>query len=164
VHPDVCQPARLFHLQRQGFGRGLRFEPGWDAPYRCCASKGYVGEPRHHLTLSTYSVLIIFNSWATLNDSDKPAPTAEPGLTALSKEIRSTVDQEAQIIQAVFPMKEDVMRVFLQRVFAQVVSLQWMLFGINYGLFRCTHRRFNNISRHYSPALRSRGLWRSSAC
>jgi len=60
--------------------------------------------------------------WTALNDSNKPAPTAEPGLTALSKEIRSTVDQEAQIIQAVFPMKEDVMRVFLQRVFAQVVS------------------------------------------
>ncbi|KAH8084591.1 exocyst complex component Sec10-domain-containing protein [Filobasidium floriforme] len=60
--------------------------------------------------------------WTALNDSNKPAPTAEPGLTALSKEIRSTVDQEAQIIQAVFPMKEDVMRVFLQRVFAQVIQ------------------------------------------
>jgi hypothetical protein len=63
-------------------------------------------------------------SWANLNDPDHPTPLAEPGLTALAQEIRSTVDQEAQIIQAVFPMKEDVMRVFLQRVFAQVVSLK----------------------------------------
>jgi hypothetical protein len=61
-------------------------------------------------------------SWTVVNDPNQPAPTAEPGLRALSVEIRSTVDQEAQIIQAVFPMKEDVMRVFLQRVFAQVVS------------------------------------------
>lgn len=39
------------------------------------------------------------------------------------------MDQEAQIIQAVFPMKEDVMRVFLQRVFAQVVSLRAIFDG-----------------------------------
>jgi hypothetical protein len=59
--------------------------------------------------------------WTILNDPRKSAPTTEPALKALLQEIRSTVDQEAQIIQAVFPMKEDVMRVFLQRVFAQVV-------------------------------------------
>lgn len=56
-----------------------------------------------------------------LNDPDVPAPDKEPGLEALFDEIRLTVSQEAQIIQAVFPVKEEVMKVFLQRVFAQVV-------------------------------------------
>lgn len=60
-------------------------------------------------------------SWEELSDPDRLAPTHEPGLVALFQEIRVTVEQEAQIIQAVFPMKEEVMRVFLQRVFAQVV-------------------------------------------
>lgn len=51
-----------------------------------------------------------------------PAPTAEPGLTVLFKEIRATVDVEAQIMKAVFPNPTAVMQVFLQRVFEQVVS------------------------------------------
>lgn len=59
--------------------------------------------------------------WRDINDPDKPAPDREPGLDALFEEIRVTVSQEAQIIQAVFPEKEEVMKVFLQRVFAQVV-------------------------------------------
>lgn len=52
-----------------------------------------------------------------------PAPKSEPKLAALFNEIRTTVDQEAQIIQAVFPQPAVVMQVFLQRVFAQVVGL-----------------------------------------
>lgn len=52
-----------------------------------------------------------------------PAPKTEPKLAALFNEIRTTVDQEAQIIQAVFPQPAVVMQVFLQRVFAQVVSI-----------------------------------------
>ncbi|KAJ9093791.1 hypothetical protein QFC19_008167 [Naganishia cerealis] len=60
--------------------------------------------------------------WRILNDPDVPAPDKEPGLDALFDEIRLTVSQEAQIIQAVFPIKEEVMKVFLQRVFAQVIQ------------------------------------------
>jgi hypothetical protein len=60
--------------------------------------------------------------WLTIADPDAPPPTAEPGLTALFREIRLTVKQEAQIIRAVFPNPSVVMQVFLQRVFAQVVS------------------------------------------
>lgn len=37
-------------------------------------------------------------------------------------EVRGTVAEEAQITQAVFPNPALVMQVFLQRVFAQVVS------------------------------------------
>lgn len=59
--------------------------------------------------------------WKSLNDPNIPAPSREPGLEALFNEIRTTVGQEAQIIAAVFPDKEEVMKVFLQRVFAQVV-------------------------------------------
>ena len=51
------------------------------------------------------------------------SPKTEPTLAALYEEIRTTVYQEAQIIQAVFPNPPVVMQVFLQRVFAQVVSL-----------------------------------------
>ncbi|KAJ9123956.1 hypothetical protein QFC22_000747 [Naganishia vaughanmartiniae] len=60
--------------------------------------------------------------WRDLNDPSVPAPHKEPGLEALFEEIRLTVSQEAQIIQAVFPVKDEVMKVFLQRVFAQVAS------------------------------------------
>ena len=56
-----------------------------------------------------------------LPDPDALAPKTEPKLAALFAEIRTTVDQEAQIIQAVFPQPAVVMQVFLQRVFAQVV-------------------------------------------
>jgi hypothetical protein len=65
---------------------------------------------------------LLYGSWNELPDRDAMPPTSESGLTALFREIRVTVEQEAQIIQAVFPMKEEVMKVFLQRVFAQVVS------------------------------------------
>lgn len=60
--------------------------------------------------------------WTTLPDPDASPPKTEPGLIALFDEIRSTVDQEAQIIQAVFPNPPVVMQVFLQRVFAQSVE------------------------------------------
>lgn len=43
-------------------------------------------------------------------------------MAALLKEVRITVSQEAQIVKAVFPNPSSVMQVFLQRVFAQVVS------------------------------------------
>jgi hypothetical protein len=64
------------------------------------------------------------NSWESLADPDAPAPKNEPKLVELFAEIRETVAQEAQIIQAVFPHPAVVMQVFLQRVFAQVVRLR----------------------------------------
>lgn len=61
--------------------------------------------------------------WQNLSDPDAAAPTAEPGLYELFREIRATVGQEAQIVQAVFPNPAYVMQVFLQRVFAQSVGV-----------------------------------------
>ena len=58
---------------------------------------------------------------AALPEPDSSPPTDEAGLHELFGEIRATVGQEAQIVQAVFPNPPFVMQVFLQRVFAQVV-------------------------------------------
>ena len=71
--------------------------------------------------------------WDSLPDPDSPPPTSETGLQDLFQEIRTTVGQEAQIVQAVFPNPAYVMQVFLQRVFAQSVRVYalwgtfWML-------------------------------------
>ncbi|EIW82063.1 exocyst complex component Sec10 [Coniophora puteana RWD-64-598 SS2] len=60
--------------------------------------------------------------WNSIVISDEPPPIAESGLTDLFTEIRSTVGQEAQIVQAVFPNPQFVMQVFLQRVFSQTIQ------------------------------------------
>jgi hypothetical protein len=59
--------------------------------------------------------------WDTLPDPDALPPKKELILDELYKEIRSTVEEEIHIVQAVFPNPALVMQVFLQRVFAQSV-------------------------------------------
>jgi hypothetical protein len=59
--------------------------------------------------------------WRSLADPNTIPPKSESSLTELLIEIRATVGQEAQIVQAVFPNPALVMQVFLQRVFAQSV-------------------------------------------
>jgi len=61
--------------------------------------------------------------WSALPDPDNSPPKSETGLLDLFAEIRSTVDQEAQIVKFVFPNPPFVMQVFLQRVFAQFVRV-----------------------------------------
>jgi len=73
-----------------------------------------------HHTLSTHSHCS--PRWTSLPDADSPAPKSESGLSDLFAEIRTTVGQEAQIVQAVFPNPALVMQVFLHRVFAQSVA------------------------------------------
>ncbi|KIK67925.1 hypothetical protein GYMLUDRAFT_36733 [Collybiopsis luxurians FD-317 M1] len=60
--------------------------------------------------------------WNIISDPDTTSPKNEAGLTELFKEIRATVDTEAQIVKAVFPNPPVVMQVFLQRVFAQSIQ------------------------------------------
>ncbi|KAI0320274.1 exocyst complex component Sec10 [Amylostereum chailletii] len=60
--------------------------------------------------------------WDALSDPNSTPPKTESGLTELLEEIRTTVGQEAQIVQAVFPNPPFVMQVFLQRVFAQSIQ------------------------------------------
>ncbi|KAI0700755.1 exocyst complex component Sec10 [Cytidiella melzeri] len=62
--------------------------------------------------------------WEQLPDPDSSVPAAEAGLSDLFQEIRTTVGQEVQIVQAVFPNPPYVMQVFLQRVFAQSIQQQ----------------------------------------
>ncbi|KAH9844089.1 exocyst complex component Sec10 [Rhodofomes roseus] len=70
--------------------------------------------------------------WAALPEPDSSPPTDESGLHELFGEIRATVGQEAQIVQAVFPNPPFVMQVFLQRVFAQIIQ-QYMEQLLNRG-------------------------------
>ncbi|KAF5390612.1 hypothetical protein D9757_002614 [Collybiopsis confluens] len=60
--------------------------------------------------------------WNIISEPDTASPKNEAGLTELFKEIRVTVDTEAQIVKAVFPNPPVVMQVFLQRVFAQSIQ------------------------------------------
>jgi exocyst complex component 5 len=80
--------------------------------------------------------LIDLYRWEAIPNPDVTPPKTESGLHDLLQEIRSTVDQEAQIVQAVFPNPPFVMQVFLQRVFAQSVR-------------RCNSRRQPHINCVY---------------
>ncbi|KAL4081589.1 exocyst complex component Sec10-like protein [Scleroderma yunnanense] len=60
--------------------------------------------------------------WTYISQADSAPPKTEPGLVALFGEIRTTMAQESQIVQAVFPNPPLVMQVFLQRVFAQSIQ------------------------------------------
>lgn len=75
----------------------------------------------NYFGLSSLSILYL-RRWEILPDPDASLPKKELGLAALLEDIRTTVGQEAQIIQAVFPNPPVVMQVFLQRVFEQSVS------------------------------------------
>src|SRR5215471_13341027 len=68
----------------------------------------------------------ILHSWESLPNPDASPPKTESGLAELFTEIRSTVDQEAQIVKFVFPNPPFVMQVFLQRVFAQSVCNKFL--------------------------------------
>jgi hypothetical protein len=96
-----------------------------------------------------------YHRWRSMNDPDKPAPDREPGLDALFDEIRVTVSQEAQIIQAVFPDKEEVMKVFLQRVFAQVVRTSSLSSSRPTRTLTLPHRFSNSWSISLKKLLRS---------
>ena len=67
--------------------------------------------------------------WDELPDPNALAPRTEPGLSKLYKELRFHVNQEGNIITAVFPNPAIVMQVFLQRVFAQVVRQHVLVFA-----------------------------------
>ncbi|CAG8660938.1 11228_t:CDS:2, partial [Paraglomus occultum] len=61
-------------------------------------------------------------SWNDLANPEIAPPPLDKGLANLYQEIRETVKQEAEIINAVFPNPMGVMQVFLQRIFAQLIQ------------------------------------------
>jgi hypothetical protein len=70
------------------------------------------------------------SSWESLDDPNVIPPKTEKGLSTLFSEIRVTVGQEAEIVRVVFPNPPVVMQVFLQRVFAQSVSILHVIDGV----------------------------------
>lgn len=73
------------------------------------------------MTNLTNTIVLNLESWNDLPNPQVPPPAVDQGLVELYKEIRATVKQEAEIINAVFPNPINVMQVFLQRIFAQLV-------------------------------------------
>jgi len=71
------------------------------------------------LLLNTFPIIWI--SWNDLANPEIAPPPLDQGMANLYQEIRETVKQEAEIINAVFPNPMGVMQVFLQRIFAQLV-------------------------------------------
>jgi len=61
-------------------------------------------------------------------------PPIDAGLIKLYDDIRTTVDQEAEIISMVFPNPAAVFQVFIQRVFGQSVSFL-LIFSMQSKLF-----------------------------
>ncbi|CAG8657677.1 3453_t:CDS:10, partial [Dentiscutata heterogama] len=68
------------------------------------------------------NLVYTFGSWNDLPNPQVPPPPVDQGLINLYQEIRTTVNQEAQIINVVFPDPVGVMQVFLQRIFAQLIQ------------------------------------------
>ncbi|KZO98067.1 exocyst complex protein [Calocera viscosa TUFC12733] len=62
--------------------------------------------------------------WKSISSPTSPPPRTEPSLSLLLQKIRATVTEESQIVQAVFPNPMQVLQVFLQRVFAQLIQRQ----------------------------------------
>ncbi|KAG8883446.1 Exocyst complex component 5 [Tulasnella sp. 331] len=60
--------------------------------------------------------------WEILPDPNTSLPKKDLGLAVLLEDVRTTVGQEATIIQAVFPNPPVVMQVFLLRVFEQSIQ------------------------------------------
>ncbi|GJJ10552.1 hypothetical protein Clacol_004779 [Clathrus columnatus] len=85
----------------------------------------YVNQHDFFISGSRVQELIQVDSgrmWDSISDPEVSPPKREPGIEALFEEIRTTVAQEAEIVQAVFPNPPMVMQVFLQRVFAQSIQ------------------------------------------
>jgi hypothetical protein len=60
-------------------------------------------------------------SWDRIADPDAEPPGVEPGLQALIDEVRIVVQEESFIIKRAFPVPDEILTTFLQRVFQQSV-------------------------------------------
>lgn len=81
----------------------------------------------------TASILTNHQSHTYSEDLTNPVaaiPPIDAGLIKLYDDIRTTVDQEAEIISMVFPNPAAVFQVFIQRVFEQSVSISFILHSL----------------------------------
>ncbi|CAG8625343.1 11133_t:CDS:10, partial [Racocetra persica] len=85
----------------------------------------YVNQHQFFITkvnLSQSTEFLTSSSWSDLPNPQVPPPPVDQGLVNLYQEIRTTVKQEAEVINVVFPDPVGVMQVFLQRIFAQLIQ------------------------------------------
>jgi exocyst complex component 5 len=61
-------------------------------------------------------------TWDRIADPDAEPPGVEPGLQALIDEVKITAQQESWVIKRAFPVPEEILNIFLQRIFQQSVS------------------------------------------
>lgn len=73
---------------------------------------------------------------ADLSNPNVVPPEVDTSLVKLYDDIRITVRREAGIISSVFPQPATVMQVLLQRIFAQSVNIENLMYVVN------TKRRF----------------------
>ncbi|CAG8462715.1 6134_t:CDS:10 [Diversispora eburnea] len=74
------------------------------------------------VNLSQENEFLTSASWKDLPNPQVPPPPVDQGLINLYKEVRATIRKEAEIINVVFPNPINVMQVFLQRLFAQLIQ------------------------------------------
>lgn len=137
--PDLCQPARLLHASLQGqrvrsFGRPQPVSP--------------LLVFTQLISLYTAPALINYTLCIYSEDLTNPVaaiPPIDAGLIKLYDDIRTTVDQEAEIISMVFPNPAAVFQVFIQRVFEQSVGVRFKLYA--YSL----RRILNALDRVVTP-------------
>jgi exocyst complex component 5 len=61
-------------------------------------------------------------TWDRIADPDAEPPGVEPGLQAVIDEVKITMQQESWVIKRAFPVPEEILNIFLQRIFQQSVS------------------------------------------
>jgi exocyst complex component 5 len=61
-------------------------------------------------------------TWDRIADPDTEPPGVEPGLQAVIDDVKITVQQESWIIKRAFPVPEEVLNTFVQRVFQQSIQ------------------------------------------
>ncbi|KAK9473534.1 exocyst complex component Sec10-like protein, partial [Dipodascopsis tothii] len=110
------------------------------------------------------------NLWQTLSDPDCERPPFDASTTTLLDEIESTVKKESEIITRVFSHPENVLKIFLQRIFAQsvqqrlelvishaeTVSHLCYLRTVQLAHYHLT-RLVTTLKKHLAPNLDSRG-------
>jgi len=61
--------------------------------------------------------------WDRIADPDAEAPGVEPGLQALCDEVKITAQNESYTIKRGFPVPDEILNIFIQRLFQQSVNI-----------------------------------------
>jgi hypothetical protein len=61
-------------------------------------------------------------TWDRIADPDADPPGVEPGLQAIIDEVKITVQQESWVMKRAFPVPDEILNIFLQRIFQQSIQ------------------------------------------